>query len=194
MNQVDRLIQTWRFSAASSSVQKGSRLLDIGAHKGDFITYLDSFIGPSVGIDPETDTDCSVGRHQLLAGYFPDRMPAGQFDAASLLAVVEHLDDVALEAVGRALALVVRPSGRVIVTVPSPAADGILDVIQRIGLIDGMDLDAHSHLTVDCLVDSWSTCGLRCLRRSRFEFGLNNLVVFEVIGGAATTQIEESRC
>lgn len=191
---MDRLIQKWRFAAASSVLPEGSRLLDIGAHKGDFLTYLGPRIEPSVGIDPETEVDCAVGRHQLLGGYFPERTPAGCFDAASLLAVVEHLDDAALAAVGKALASAVRPNGRVIVTLPSPSADGILDVMQRIGMIDGMDLDAHRHLTVEGLVDSWSKCGLHCLRQRRFEFGLNNLVVFEVIGGSAPTRIEENPC
>jgi hypothetical protein len=95
--------------------------------------------------------------------------------------VVEHLDDDARTAVGVALATAVRPRGRVIVTLPSPAADGVLGALQRVGLIDGMDLEGHRHLTVDDLVDSWSECGLSCVRKDRFECGLNNLVVFEVL-------------
>jgi len=95
------------------------------------------------------------------------------------LAVVEHLDDNALSDVGRALLSLLEAGGRVIVTIPSPAADGVLELMQKVHLIHGMDLEAHHQLTVDALVAAWSQCGFRASYRGKFQLGLNNVVVFE---------------
>lgn len=193
VNVVDRLIQKRRFRAASSWVPSGARLLDIGAHGGDFFDYLGDRIGPSVGLDPEVHSDYRAGRHSILAGYFPERAPQEQFDAASLLAVVEHLDDDTLASAARSLAELVRAGGRVIVTMPSPSADGLLDTMQRVGLIHGMDLEAHRQLTVESLIDIWAECGLQLFEYRRFEFGLNNLAVFKVSANGQTAASDDAR-
>ena len=183
MNSADRAIQRWRFSVAAPSIPADSRILDIGAHHGDLFEYLGDRIAPSVGIDDEIASDTSAGRHELLAGRFPDRMPDGVFDAATLLAVVEHLDEALLDRCATGLLSVLRPRGVVVVTMPSPRADGLLCLMCRARLIEGMDLDAHHGVTTDAVVTSWCGAGMILRTRRRFEMGCNNLLVFAVPDG-----------
>lgn len=162
-------------------------MLDIGAHDGDLFTYLDGRIGPSVGIEPNLDQDVRVGPHRLLAGTFPDRRPDGPFDVATLLAVVEHLSEEQLDKVGQTLAELVRPGGTVIVTVPSPAVDKILDVLIRLHVLDGMEAEEHHGFDVSTLGRHWEGSGLRLGTRRRFQLGLNNVFVFTVPAGASVS-------
>lgn len=155
-------------------------MLDIGTHRGDLLMHLGDRIAPSVGVDDSLCCDAECGRHSLLTGRFPQRTPAGPFDAATLLAVVEHLNPVSLEDVADGLLSVVVPGGVVVVTMPSPSADGVLRLLRRAHVIDGIDLEAHRGTRVEQLTHSWCARGLVLRSRRRFEFGFNNLLVFEV--------------
>jgi len=165
---------------AARHVPAGARVLDVGANEGEFLVYLGDRIGPSVGVESGLDADRSVGHHSLLTGRFPERQPDQRFDAAALLAVVEHLDPTRLAEVGSALSRLVRPGGLVVITVPAPAVDTILAVLTRLHLVDGMDVEAHHRFDVDTLPEQWERLGLSTIHRSRFQLGLNNLLVFEV--------------
>jgi SAM-dependent methyltransferase len=186
MRSADRLIQRWRFRVAAAHVPAGSRILDIGAHDGDLFRYLGARIAPSVGIDAGISSDGRVGPHVLLAGRFPDRVADGTFDAVTLLAVLEHLEDSALGAFAAALVRVLRPGGAVVVTMPSPGADGVLRVLWSVRLIDGIDLEAHHGASVGAVVRSLSGAGLILRTRRRFELGFNNLLVFTAPGGPSS--------
>lgn len=178
MKQVDRVLQRWRFRMVRRNLPPASSVLDIGAHQGELFAYLGDRIGPSVGIEPSLERDVQIGEHRLLAGGFPDRSPAGPFDAATLLAVVEHMTDDQIDQVAKSLAELVRPGGSIIVTVPSPAVDKILDVLIALRVLDGMEAEEHHGFDVDVLASRWEACGLELRKRCRFQLGLNNLFVF----------------
>lgn len=177
---LDRFLQRYRFRVARAELDGKPRLLDIGTSNGELFDYLGDRIRPSVGIEPDLDVDVSMGDHMLLAGMFPSRQPTGAFDAATLLAVVEHMDADGLSAAADALSTLVRPGGKVVITMPSPAVDTILDVLISLHLLDGMDTDSHHGLRVDAVPESWSRHGLKLVKRKKFQLGLNNLLVFEV--------------
>ena len=60
-----------------------------------------------------------------------------------MLAVLEHIPVEQHAAVADSCAALLRPGGRVIITVPSPRVDGILHVLMRLRMISGMA--AHEH-------------------------------------------------
>lgn len=181
MKALDRFLQRWRFRVAERQLPDGVRLLDIGCHEGELLQRLGDRAGSSTGIDPALGSDCSLGQHELLAGGYPERRPSTPpLGAATLLAVVEHLTEDQLTATGHALAEDVEPNGVIVVTVPAPIVDRIVDVLAKLRLIDGMDLDAHHAFDVRRLPVVWSDAGLDLVVRKRFQLGLNNLFVFRV--------------
>ncbi|MBI1949662.1 MAG: class I SAM-dependent methyltransferase [Deltaproteobacteria bacterium] len=104
-----------RLSAAGLS--DGSRVLDVGAGDGWLAGELRRAVGCSVTCWDEGYSDDDEGRLRAAGLEACRAPPAGPFDAALLLDVLEHADDdVAL--LGAVVARV-RAGGRLLVTVPA---------------------------------------------------------------------------
>ena len=71
-------------------------------------------------------------------------------------------------------------NGRLIVTIPHPFVDKILDVLMFMKMIDGQAVDEHHGFDPKSLVDIFSN-DLRLTSKTTFQLGLNNLYVFEKI-------------
>ena len=69
------------------------------------------------------------------------------------------------------------PGGRVVLTVPSPAVDRIVDVLRRLRLVHGMDIEAHHGYRPEETPRHFA--GFRVVRHESFELGLNHLYVLE---------------
>ena len=138
---------------------------------------LGNQIGPSVGLDPLARVG-SVGRHQILSEPFrePAPFPEGSFDAIVLLATLEHIPDKG--PLVRECSRLLRPSGRVIITVPALAVDRIVDLLRRLRLVDGMSLEEHHgydpRSTPQVFADNF-----RMIHRRKFQAGLNHLYVLQ---------------
>jgi SAM-dependent methyltransferase len=180
MTWLDWVLRARRYRQARSWIPEGARLLDVGTHDGSFLDYLGDRIGPSVGVDPSlvvAPALASAG-HRLVAGTLSDLEVVDPFDAASALAVFEHLDGGELRSLDRELRGVVAPGGRLVATVPSPRVDPILDALVRLGLTEGLDAQGHHGATAEEVVDGLEEAGWELVHRKRFEVGLNHLLVF----------------
>ena len=163
---------------AAPWIPDGSRVLDIGCHEGEFLDYLGSRIIHSVGIDPlapETATE----NYRLIASTYDDytEFQSNSFDAVVMLATLEHIrsvDEIALECVR-----ILKPNGRVVLTVPSLFVDTILDVLRTVRLVEGMSLEEHHGLDPDSIPHIFGGASFSLRKRRRFQLGLNNLFVFE---------------
>lgn len=137
------------------------------------------------GIDPTLATEVREPGLHLAAGYFPGDLARfgmrGPYDAIFSLAVFEHLTDEDLRNARAALPVLLKPGGRLIVTVPHPFVDRILGVLMFLRLIDGQAVEEHHGFEPARLADLASD-RIRLVRRSAFQFGLNNLFVFERMG------------
>ncbi|HEB89861.1 MAG TPA: methyltransferase domain-containing protein [Deltaproteobacteria bacterium] len=180
MKALDRFLQRWRIRMATPHVREGDRLLDIGCFDRSLIDRVLPRIASAVGIDahlasPEKTDD----RVELLRGEFPGNVRFGDacFDAITLLAVLEHVDDPGLLA--RECERILAPGGRVIVTVPHPLVDVALDVLMFVGLADGMAAEEHHGFDVRETRRIFEAAGLRLQHQRRFQLGLNRLYVFE---------------
>jgi len=125
-------------------IAEGDRVLDCGCGRGFYLHYarcvhpaawlvgIDAALGEIAAVEPRDGT-ADAGRVAASAGRLP--FPDSCFDRVILSEVIEHLDDdlAALREVFR----VVRPGGRVAVTVPNrrfPAAyDPVNAVLSGIG-------------------------------------------------------------
>ncbi|HEY6958345.1 MAG TPA: class I SAM-dependent methyltransferase [Candidatus Limnocylindria bacterium] len=174
MTPVDRALQRIRERVALRHVPRGARLLDVGCADGTLSRRLGAHVREYVGIDP----DAPDGDPRLQRGRFPDDLRAlGPFDAITMLAVFEHFPESERAAVVAACWKLLRPGGRVIVTVPAPVVDRIVDVLRALHLVHGMDIEAHHGYLPEKTPSHFA--GFRVVTHETFELGLNHLYVLE---------------
>ena len=177
----DLWLQQWRIRVAELWIPDGSRVLDIGCFQGEFLQYMGDRIIESIGIDPLAP-EIKTEHFALLKDTFspPTNFAPNSFDAIVILATLEHMsepDRVAMEC-----ARILRPAGRVIITVPSPLVDQIIDILVRIRVLDGMSMEEHHGFQPSELPHIFHKVSLSLLTWRRFQLGLNNLFVFEKEG------------
>jgi SAM-dependent methyltransferase len=179
MTWLDRFLQQWRMRKARRELPRDARVLDIGTHDGALFRLARVH---GVGIDPELAAGDTIPDVRLVKGSFPvdlPTLPDESFDAATALAVVEHVPDGELQAWADAVARLVVPHGVLVITVPAPAVDTILHVLMRLHLVAGMEAHQH-HRFQPRGVDAAFTAPLWQRTKHRaFQLGLNHLYVFE---------------
>src|SRR5271166_4816724 len=110
-------------------------ILDIGTHDG-MIFRLTGASG--IGIDPELVEAPDLPGVTFVPGFFPVDMPSqpeATFEAATALAVVEHVPESELTTWAKILAQLIVKNGVLVITVPAPSVDIILHVLMRLHLI-----------------------------------------------------------
>jgi len=180
MKSFDRLLQQWRIRQATPFVPAGGRVIDVGAFHGELFAALGPRLVRGFGIEPLLPAAERGARFEILPGLFPAVRPnEGQWDAITLLAVLEHIPLAEQPCLADACFALLRPGGRVIVTVPAPAVDRVLAVLRACRLIDGMSLEEHFGFQPRQTEQTFATPRFRKLRHARFQLGLNHLFVFE---------------
>lgn len=179
MRWLDRKIRDARFARAKPFVDAGDDVLDVGCADGEMFRQWDALIGRGVGIDPDIDAPTALGRHQLVPGSFPDDVDDDlRTDVVVMLAVLEHVPPEKFQPIAETCARILRPGGRVVVTVPSPVVDRILDVLIRLRVLDGMHADEHHGFVPSDTREIFGGDAFELVCDRRFQFGLNNLYVF----------------
>ena len=180
---LDRYLQRWRIRMAVDELPKVSRLLDIGTHDGAMFRLTGA---AGVGIDPELIDAPPLPGVTMVKGMFPDDVPPladKLFDAATALAVLEHIPEHELDTWAKALAGLLAPGGLVVITVPAPAVDRILHGLIRLRLIAGIEAHQHHGFQPADLESIFTAPLWRQRKHERFQFGLNHLYVFERTSG-----------
>jgi 2-polyprenyl-3-methyl-5-hydroxy-6-metoxy-1,4-benzoquinol methylase len=176
----DRLIRTLRIRQAARYIEPGRSILDVGCFDGSLFTTLGDRVASGVGLDPlliETRRD---GRFRFVAESFPTpALGAARFDVIAMLAVLEHVPDEDLAAWVEACATLLEPDGIVVATIPDPRVDTVLHLLMRLRLVAGMAAHEHHGAAPNTIVSAFADHGFALRTRRRFEFGLNNLFVFE---------------
>ncbi len=182
MTTVDRLLQNWRIRKATPFIRSGDRVLDLGSADGVLFDRL-GICGPgSMGIDPTLPADVRTRQGFLLVrGYFPQDLPpgSGPFDAIVMLAVLEHFPESGYAALAAGCSRLLKPGGRLVISVPSPAVDAILDVLIKVRLVHGMSFEEHHGYDINRTPEIFPEPDFALLARETFQLGLNNLFVFE---------------
>jgi SAM-dependent methyltransferase len=181
MKQGDVILQRWRIRMASRQLHRGAHVLDIGCCDGLLFRVLKARIASGVGVDSDSVPE-DYGDFRFIRGRAPDDLPSGEtFDAITMLAVLEHIPTDAQRKLAEDCWALLKDNGRVICTVPSPKVDSLIHLGKRLSVLDGMQEHEHygfepSH-TVQLFVDR----GFTLRRARRFQFGLNNLFVFDKV-------------
>jgi SAM-dependent methyltransferase len=181
VKRLDRLLQDWRIGKAIRWVPLGARVLDVGCHDGALFRRLGPALREGVGLDPALVGPVRADRYELRHGSFPADSPdeSESFDAITVLAVLEHVPPSEQPALAAESLRLLRPGGRLILTVPSPRVDTILDVLTRIRLLDGMEADQHYGFQPSQVDSLMTAAGLSLVEHATFQLGLNHLFVFE---------------
>lgn len=178
MTGLDRFIQRQRIQKAKRFIPDSSRVLDIGCANGALFKDL-SKLKQSVGIDPDLAENVDLGNALLIAGMFPEAVPSDEaFDVITLLAVLEHIPREEQIVLARNCFRYLKPGGRLIITVPSPAVDRILEVLKFLRLVDGMKTEQHYGYDARATPKTFTSAGFALFASQKFQCGLNNLFVF----------------
>lgn len=177
MKALDYFLQRWRINKARSYV-KGKSVLDIGSFDGALYRLLPG-IKYYFGIDPEVKNEVKQPSYNLVRGLFPQQVPDNlRFDVITLLAVLEHIPPDQQHPLARNCHQYLNPGGYLIITVPSPFVDVILDVLKFLRLIDGMCIEEHYGFDIRQTPGIFESGGLRLVKKEAFQLGLNNLFIF----------------
>jgi 2-polyprenyl-3-methyl-5-hydroxy-6-metoxy-1,4-benzoquinol methylase len=177
---LDRVLQRWRISKALTHIRAGAAVCDIGTYDGTLFRVAGPRIASGVGLDPELAIEeVRAGAIQLRRGLFPVDLPTAQsFDAITALAVLEHIPRDGLVRLAADVASHLTPSGRFVVTCPTPMVDRVLAVLTALRLVKGQSLEQHYGLHPDELIPIFGA-QLTLTVNAPFQLGLNRLLVFE---------------
>ncbi|MCI0463912.1 MAG: class I SAM-dependent methyltransferase [Gemmataceae bacterium] len=192
MRFLDRLLQRWRARMARPWIPEGARVLDIGCHQGEFLASLGERIAPSIGLDPLAEPT-EGPRYRLVRDIFhtPSTYPNASFDAVVMLATLEHIRDK--DPLARECWRILRPGGRLIITVPSGFVDVLVHCLCKVRLADGMSLEEHHGYDPKTTPQVFGKHGFELERHRRFQLGLNHLFVLRKPDGLVEDSREKSR-
>lgn len=178
MKPLDVMLQRWRISKARHYLRPGDEVLDIGSADGALFRQF-PLLGRGMGIDPQVKPEGFPSAAVAIRGEFPRALPEGRvFDALTAMAVLEHIPASEQADFARACRAALRPRGLVLLTVPSPRIDHLLDWLLRLRLIDGMETAQHYGFEPDDVEPLFERAGFVLVSRESFELGLNTFFAF----------------
>ena len=183
MKTIDKILRYWRVKVALREAPKEmNAIFDIGCDDGYLLMHLNLEGVRLDGCDPRLTISSINPDSHLTKGNFPSAIEKsaawGTYDAIFALAVFEHFSEADLQKSASVIAKMLSSSGRLIVTVPHPLVDRILGLLLFLRLIDGQALEEHHGFNPESLMKCLSMT-LRITRNEKFQFGLNNVFVFE---------------
>lgn len=182
MYYVDRYLQKARIKKARKYIRNGQKILDIGSNQGEFFDfYLKKGIKlTGVGIEPLNTDIIKKENYYIINDFFPSlKLKDKDFDLAILLAVLEHIPMDIIPSFAQSIYESLNKGGKLIITVPSPQVDRILEVLAFFRIIKGMSLEEHYGYDVKQTISLFESAGFKTIENTTFQFGLNNLFVFE---------------
>lgn len=159
----------------------GNRILDFGCGYGKLATYIRD--KQYVGVDcDQRAIELARKLNRDSAGIYFYSMDefeneTGKFDTIIMAAVIEHLDnpyEILLNMRGH-----LKEGGRIIITTPTPIANKILRFGSKLRLFSKDAVNEHKSLfTKKDFINISFDIDIRLEIYERFEFGLNQLVIY----------------
>lgn len=175
------LLEKWRMNKIKKYVT-GNKILDFGCGYGKLATILPEKEYVGIDIDKkviESAKEINVERRNVKfysLEEFEDKNH--EFDTIVMAAVIEHQEDPVQTLIK--LKECLQDGGLMIITTPTPKANEILMMGSKIKLFSKEALEEHRNLlNKSDFLDISKKFGLKLEHYERFEFGLNQLVVYK---------------
>jgi SAM-dependent methyltransferase len=175
-------LQRWLSSVAVPLIPSGCDLLDIGGFDVSFLKRVQEKIRRGVCIDPHLE-EKSDDKITLMTTRFDSILPFpdNSFDIITMFIVYEHLGEQRKLITDESFRIC-RKNGLVPLTIPSSTVDTILMILKNARQIDGMSTEEHQNFNVSDTVGIFEAAGFQLKHWSKFQFGLNNLFIFQKSG------------
>lgn len=184
MKTLDKFIQKYRILVVLKHIENNSTILDVGAYHGELFRTLGDKLREGVGVEPLLEEKIVSDHFVIYPDEFPfkaDTVKSQRYDYITMLAVLEHLPENLYNSLANDFYKLLKPGGRVIITVPSLKVDKILSILSALKLIDGMSLEEHHGYLPDDTVKIFNQPRFELVTRKTFQLGLNNLFVFKKV-------------
>lgn len=155
------------------------RLLDIGCGwDASFLKSVEPYIKSGVGVDFKAPI-LTAGKIRTERLILQDHLPFADdsFDLVTMLAVLEHLEHP--KAILLEIYRVLRPGGKLVLTVPSKAAQPVLEFLAfRLGVVSRTEISDHkNYYDRESLTALLEEVGLMVATHRYFQFWMNNFCV-----------------
>ena len=166
-----------RTAKANSLLKKSKKekILDIGCGSYPYFLLHTNFKN-KYGVDPSL-TKLKIENLKLKKGDIAkQRLPFKDnlFDAVTMLAVFEHLDNERIPFVLKEINRVLKKDGMLVMTTPAPWSDIILKNMAKVGLVSKEEIHEHKHnLTSEIICNYLKKGEFKNVKSGYFEMGLN---------------------
>jgi ubiquinone/menaquinone biosynthesis C-methylase UbiE len=175
---IEPWLQRWRIAKIQPYLPKNGVLVDIGCDDPPVLLNqvkgrMKRCIGIDIAIEPYREKNLELVKMDLQKKI---ALPSQLADTITMLAVLEHLQYP--EAIISECFRILKHKGRLLMTVPSPRNEPLLEILADLHLIRPEMIHQHkTYFTVASLKQLLEACGFKDVRVSLFELGLNTLVI-----------------
>ena len=153
----ERLLQNYRFRTARKHLR--GDVMDFGGNQGELRPY--------------------VTGDYIVVNYDHSVMGDKRFDTIAALAVIEHIrtGDV-YDIFGKLTRSHMQPSGKIVLTTPTPMSKPLLSLLSRFGIIGRENIEEHKHYWTRADIERLAaSIGLRVEEYRKFQLGFNQIAV-----------------
>jgi len=182
-------LEMWRLNKIRNHIV-GDYILDFGCGYGKLAAKIPEINYIGVDIDEEViESAREINADFKKARFYNvgrSEWRSHKFDTIILAAVIEHLDNPSQILID--FKKLLKSNGRIIITTPAPKASTILLIGSKFGLFSREALEEHKTLLDESnFIYLSDIVGLKLELYEKFEFGLNQIIIYKNIGGFRKT-------
>ncbi len=190
----EKILRRFRLGRILPYINDGDILLDVGCGwEARALQFLAPKISHGFGMDRKVERPTALPPNvELITGLFTEGawpIADASCHKVLMLAVLEHIEPELLPIVFANIERVLKKSGRLILTVPTPPSQPVLEFLAyRIGMINAAEIRDHKvYYDRDLLQKTLGENRFQIETYKTFQFGLNSLCVATPLPSSAKT-------